>query len=174
MKLYKFFPLFSAFFGMFLAASVFAQGGTFSDPNVAYTFDLPQDTWKMTAKPSATNPNVEYVNVERKEGHLEIRKLAMAKDSTLADLIRSEEQKLQFLPGYIAGKEETFGGHLRGTVFNFEFVRAGANMSGRFYFLKAGETTVYLLRFTGLQNKLRSARNQTDSIARTFEVKKAS
>src|ERR1044071_5002872 len=100
MKLYKFFPLFSAFFGVFLAASVFGQGGTFSDPNVEYTFDLPQDTWKMTAKPSATNPNVEYVNVERKEGHLEIRKLPASKDTSLSDLIRAEEQKLQFLPGY--------------------------------------------------------------------------
>lgn len=172
MKFNKFFPLFSAFFGLFLAASVFAQNNTFSDPNVDYTFDLPADTWKMTAKPSATNPNVEYVNVERKEGHLEIRKLTMPKDSPMSDLIRVEEQKLQFLPGYIAGKEEPFGGHLRGTVFNFEFVRAGLNMSGRFYFLRANDTTVYLLRFTGLQNKLRSARNQTDSIARTFETKK--
>lgn len=174
MKFNKFFPLVSAFFGLFLAASVFAQGSTFSDPNVDYTFDLPADTWKMTAKPSATNPNVEYVNIERKEGHLEIRKLAITKDASMSDLVRAEEQKLQFLPGYIAGKEEAFGGHLRGTVFNFEFVRAGLNMSGRFYFLKAGDNTVYLLRFTGLQNKLRSARNQTDSIARTFEVKKAS
>jgi len=174
MKLNKFFPLVSAVFGLFLAATVFGQASTFSDPNVEYTFDLPQDTWKMTAKPSATNPNVEYVNVERKEGHLEIRKLSTSKGAALSDLIHSEEQKLQFLPGYIAGKEEPFGGNLKGTVFNFEFVRAGLNMSGRFYFLKADDNTVYLLRFTGLQNKLRSARNQTDSIARTFEMKKAS
>jgi hypothetical protein len=44
-------------------------------------------------------------------------------------------------------------------------------MSGRFYFLKAGDTNVYVLRFTAERDKLRSIRNQTDSIARTFKVK---
>jgi hypothetical protein len=46
-------------------------------------------------------------------------------------------------------------------------------MSGRFYFLKADDKTVYVLRFTGQRDKLRSVRNQTDSIARTFSLKKA-
>ncbi len=45
-------------------------------------------------------------------------------------------------------------------------------MIGRFYFLKAGDNTVYVLRFTGFRDKLRSIRNQTDSIARTFALKK--
>jgi hypothetical protein len=57
-------------------------------------------------------------------------------------------------------------------VFNFEFVRAGRPMSGRFYFLKAPDGSVYLLRFTGFRDKLRTIRNQTDSIARTFALKK--
>jgi hypothetical protein len=47
-------------------------------------------------------------------------------------------------------------------------------MSGRFYFLKADDTTVYILRFTGLRDGLRTIRNQVDSIARTFKVKAAS
>ena len=59
-------------------------------------------------------------------------------------------------------------GRLRGTIFNFEFVRAGRPMSGRFYFLKSGDSTVFVLRFTGYRDNLRSIRNQTDSIARTF------
>jgi hypothetical protein len=46
-------------------------------------------------------------------------------------------------------------------------------MSGRFYFLKADDKTVYVLRFTGQRDKLRSVRNQTDSIARTFGLKKS-
>ena len=44
-------------------------------------------------------------------------------------------------------------------------------MSGRIYFLKADSTTVYVLRFTGEKDKLRSIRNQTDSIARSFKIK---
>jgi hypothetical protein len=45
-------------------------------------------------------------------------------------------------------------------------------MSGRFYFLATGPDSFYVLRFTGLTDSLRTIRNQTDSIARTFELKK--
>jgi hypothetical protein len=99
-----------------------------------------------------------------------VRKLTVAKDALLADIMRDEELKLQFLPGYVAGREENFAGRLRGSVFNFEFVRAGRPMSGRFYFLKANDTTIYVLRFTGFRDRLRSIRNQTDSMARTFVI----
>ncbi len=157
---------------LLFAVSIFAQGGTFADANVEYTFNLPEANWKMTVKPSTTSPNVEYVYDERQSGHLEIRKLAVKSGAILSDLIRDEEDKLQFLPGYVAGKEENFKGTLDGKVFNYEFVRAGRNMSGRFYFLKASDTTVYVLRFVGIGDKLRSIRNQTDSIARTFDLKK--
>ena len=125
----------------------------------------------MTVKPSATSPNVEYVYGDRFDGHLEVRRLAVAKDAILTDVIQDEEQKLQFRPGYVAGKEENFAGRLRGAIFNFEYVAAGRPMSGRFYFLRANDTTVYLLRFSGQKDSLRSIRNQTDSIARTFSVK---
>lgn len=154
-----------------MAASVLAQSGTFSDPNVSYTFDLPESAWKMTVKPSTTAPNVEYVFNDRRDGHLEVRKLPVVKTDTLADVIHDEEAKLQFRPGYVAGTEENFAGNYRGTVFNFEFVQAGRAMSGRFYFLNAGNNSIYVLRFTGERDKLKSIRNQTDSIARTFKVK---
>lgn len=153
--------------------SAFGQTDSFSDSNVDYSFDLPDAKWKMTVKPSAISPNVEYVFVDRNDGHLEVRRLTVAKDAILADIIRDEEQKLQFLPGYVAGRDENFAGRLRGAVFNFEFVRAGRPMSGRFYFLKASDNTVYVLRFTGFRDKLRSIRNQTDSIGRTFDLRKS-
>ena len=153
------------------AVSAFAQGGSFSDPNVEYTFDLPDAKWKITVKPSATSPNVEYVYGERSDGHLGIRKLTVSKNDVMTDIIQDEEQKLQFLGGFVAGKQETFSGRLKGAIFNYEYVSSGRNMSGRFYFLRAGDTTVYLLRFTGQKDSLRSLRNQTDSIARTFAVK---
>jgi hypothetical protein len=156
----------------FAAGPVLAQDGSFSDPNVDYTFSLPDPLWKMTSKPSATSPNVEYVYGDRLDGHLEVRKLTVAKDALLTDVIRDEETKLQFRPGYVAGKEENFSGRLRGNIFNFEFVGAGRSMAGRFYFLRAGDTVVYLLRFTGQKDTIRSIRAQTDSIARTFSVVK--
>jgi hypothetical protein len=171
MKLTKFFL--SAVFALVLAVSAFAQSETFSDINVEYTFDLPEATWKQSAKPSATSPNVEYVYGDRSSGYFEIRKLMIKDGDTIADAIANEEQRLQFQPGYVAGKEENFSGNFSGKVFNYEFVRSGRNMSGRFYFLKADDKTIYLLRFTGERDKLKSIRNQTDSIARTFSLKKA-
>lgn len=159
--------------GLFFAFSAFAQTQSFSDANADYIFELPNETWKMTAKPTAISPNVEYVYGDRKDGHLEVRKLLLKSGDLVSDLIADEEQKLQFLPGYVAGKEEVFGGNLKGTVFNYEYVRAGRNMSGRFYFLKADDSIVYVLRFTGERDKLRAIRNYTDLIARTFELKKA-
>lgn len=172
MKLTKLSFLFAAFIGLILCASAFAQTETFDDPNVEYTFILPETTWKMTITPSKMSPNVEYVYGDRANGHLEIRKLTLNNNQTLADLMRDEETKLQFNLGFVAGKEEDFKGALGGKVYNYEFVRSGRNMSGRFYFLKADDSTIYVLRFDGLRDKLRSARNQTDSIARTFNLKK--
>jgi hypothetical protein len=173
MKLNKFSFLFSVVIGLFLAFTAFAQTSNFSDANVDYSFDLPNETWKMTVKPSQTSPNVEYVFGDRANGHLEIRKLSIKANDIMSDVIAGEEEKLKFLQGYVAGKEENFAGNLRGSIFNFEFLRSGRNMSGRFYFLKVNPTTVYVLRFTAQKEKLITIRNQTDSIARTFEVKKS-
>jgi hypothetical protein len=160
------------FLGIILLASMTGSAqSTFGDPNVDYTFMLPEAGWKMINKPSATSPNVEYVYNDRRETHLTVRRLAVEKNAYLTDVVRDEEQKVQFLPGYVAGKEENFTGNLKGNVFNFEYVSSGRNASGRFYFLRANDTTVYLLRFTGDRERLKSIRNQTDSIARTFAVK---
>ncbi|MBA2379787.1 MAG: hypothetical protein H0V76_09470 [Blastocatellia bacterium] len=164
------FTLFLLLFAGFVSAeAISAQTDTFSDPNVEYTFEVPDPRWKMTVKPSVTSPNVEYVFTDRTDGHLEVRKLSVARNAQMTDIVRDEEQKLRFLQGYVAGREEAFRGKLSGTVFNFEFVRAGRPMSGRFYFLRSGDD-VYLLRFTGFRDSLRSIRTFTDIIGRTFDV----
>jgi hypothetical protein len=155
---------------LILAVSASAQD-TFSDPNVDYSFGLPDAKWKITGRPSAVSPNVEYVYGDRRDGLLEVRRLSVSKDSLLTDVIRDEEQKLQFLLGYFAGKEENFSGKLKGSIFNFEYVYSGRPMAGRYYFLRPNETTVYVLRFSGQKESLRSIRNQTDQIARTFTMK---
>ncbi len=139
----------------------------FSDPNVDYSFDIPDDRWKMTVKPSVSNPNVEFVFVDRLDGHLEVRKLAVSRTVSMADILKEEEQKLQFMPGFVAGREESFGGRLNGAVLNFEFTRAGRPMAGRYYYLRSGDS-VYILRFTGVRDRLRSVRHHTDAMARTF------
>jgi len=173
MKINKNSLLLSLILGLFFAFSTFAQTKTFSDANADYTFDLPNDTWEMTVKPTAISPNVEYVYGDRRDGHLKIRKLSLKSNDLISDLIEREEQKIQFLKGYVAGKQENFSGTLNGNVFNYEYLDSGRSMSGRLYFLKADASTVYVLMFTGERDKLRSIRNYTDSIARSFELKKA-
>src|SRR4029079_16996698 len=121
--------LFAAALALVGSASVLAQEAAFADPNVDYSFSLPESGWKQIVKPSATTPNVEYVYNDRREGHFEVRKVAVPKDAFMTDIIRDEESKLQFLQGYVAGREENFNGVLRGNVFNYEFVRSGRNMS---------------------------------------------
>ncbi|MBK7933038.1 MAG: hypothetical protein KA956_03300 [Pyrinomonadaceae bacterium] len=156
---------------MIFSTFAFGQEETFTDPNADYTFKLPDAKWKKTVSPSASSPNVEYVYGDRLNGHLEIRRIAVQKNEILTDLVHNtEEQKLQFLPGFIAGKDENFRGRLSGLVFNFDYVKAGRSMSGRFYYLRANDTTVYVIRFTGFQDSMRSLRGQTDSIGRTFSV----
>lgn len=172
MRSKRFKILFAVVCCLISSAAAFAQTNSFSDTNVEYSFELPDAKWKMTVKPSVTSPNVEYVYGDRNDGHLEVRKMTVAKDALMTDIIRGEDQKLQFRVGYVAGKEENFGGFLKGNVFNFEFVGTGRNMAGRFYFLRANDTTVYVLRFIAERDKLRTIRNQTDSIARTFAIKK--
>ncbi len=167
MKLNRFSFVLMIAAGLFLSVSVLAQNKTFSDPNVEYTFEIPEANWILTNK----SPNVEFVYNDKKDGHFEVRKLSVKSGGIMADVIRDEEQKLQFLPGYVAGKEENFQGAYNGRVFNFEYVRSSLNMSGRYYFLKVNDTTVYVLRFSGNRDKLRSIRNEVDLIARTFKLK---
>jgi len=170
---FKRYRLFTAFAIVVLSCiSAFAQDQVFSDPAVEYSFHIPDPAWKASVRPSSTNPNVEYVYGDRRDGHLIVRKLTVAPGAMITDVIQSEAQeKLQFLPGYVAGKEENFAGILKGSAFNYEYVQTGRPMAGRMYFLRANPTTVYVLRFSGPRDGLRILRNQTDLIARTFSVK---
>jgi len=138
---------------------------TFSDPAAEFTFEIPDSKWKVVGK----SP-VSLVYTTANDGDLEIRKLALPANRPLGDLMKAEEEKLQFNRGFVAGKDENFSGALRGAVYNYEFVSSGRGKSGRFYYLRSGDA-VYVLRFTGYTDKLRSLRTQTDMMARTFQVK---
>jgi hypothetical protein len=165
-------------------SAVFAAAQTPTSPTTAlmngnsqrktfgeYSFDLPNATWRVIS--GKDEPETELVYGDRNDGFLEIRKISTAPNATLADVIdREQNQKLQFLPNYVNGKEENFKGNLSGKVANYEFTKSGNPMIGRAYFLQSDIQTVYVLRFTGARDKLRLIRNQTDSIVRTFNVKK--
>ena len=138
-----------------------------------YTLDLPSPTWKVISEPDAAHEHAEFVNGDRLEGYLQIRKEVVDADTTPSELARRDlDQKLRFLPGFIeGGKEEKFAGRLNGVTVSYEFIKTAKPMMGRIYYLQADNRTIYALRFSGARDKLGRIRNQTDLIARTFKVK---
>lgn len=157
---------------VFSSFNIFAQTETFSDANVDYTLELPSSAWRLSEKPDADHALAGFIYGDRMDGYLQIRKEVVDAGIKPADLSRREsEQKLRFLPGFVEGKEEKFEGRMNGVAFNYEFTRAGKPMTGRIYYLQADNRAVYVLRFTGLRDRLGRIRNQMDIIARSFRLK---
>lgn len=144
----------------------------FTNESVPYSLELPSTTWRAISEPDAAHEHLEFVNGDRLDGFLQIRKEMVESGMTAADVARRDrDQKFRFFPGFVEGKEEKFAGRLNGVVATYEYVRTGKTMMGRVYYLQADPRTIYALRFTGLRDKLARIRNQTDLIARSFKLK---
>jgi hypothetical protein len=145
---------------------------TYTNKNVEYTLDLPSATWRVSAEPDSLHQHAEFINGDRNDGYLRIRKEVVDAGTTASDLAhRDQDQKLRFQPGYVEGKEEKFAGHLSGVTISYEYTNGGKPMAGRIYYLQADNRTIYTLRFTGFRDKLSRIRNQTDAMARSFRLK---
>ena len=145
---------------------------TYTHDKVDYSFDIPSPTWRVILEPDAGRGHPEFVYGDRLDGYLTIRKEIVDAGTTPADIARRDQDlTLRFLPGFVAGKTDSFNGRLDGVTMSYEFVRTGKPMLGRTYYLQADNRTIYSLRFTGLRDKISRIRNQTDLIARTFKLK---
>ena len=164
-----------AFFVLILIAggcSVAAAQQAYTSDQVDYTLELPSSVWRAISEPDAVHEHAEFVNGDRLDGYLQIRKEVVDADTTASNLARRDlDQKLRFLPGFVEGKEDPFKGRLNGVTVSYEFIKSGKPMMGRIYYLQADNRTVYALRFTGLRDKLARIRNQKDMIARSFQLK---
>jgi len=148
------------------------QEYSYTSPKADFTIDLPSGTWKKTGEPTEVHQHTEFIYGDRNDGYLRIRKESLADGLTIKDFaLRDQDEKTRFLPGFVSGKDETFNGRLDGVTVSYEFTQAGKAMAGRSYYLQVDAHTVYVLRFTGLRQKLLAIRNQTDSIARSLKVK---
>src|ERR1700704_6412266 len=163
-----------ALFVLFLVAgscSLAAAQEIYTNDQLDYSIDLPSN-WKVVTEPDADHGHAEFVNGDRLNGYLQIRKEMVDAGTTASDLARRDmDQRLSFLPGFVAGKEEKFSGRLSGVTVSYEFVKTAKPMMGRIYYLQADNRTIYALRFSGLRDKLAFTRNQTDLIARSFKLK---
>jgi hypothetical protein len=169
------------FLGLFLLAALTpspsrlssnAQEHTYSSDKVNYAVDFPSPTWRLVDEPDELHQHTEFVYGDRNDGYLRIRKEALEEGLTMDEFARrDQDQKERFRPGYVDGKTDKFTGRLSGVTSSFEFTAAGKPMAGRSYYLQGNSGTVYVLRFTGMRDKLLRIRNQTDLIARSLRLK---
>ena len=149
-----------------------AQEHSYTSPKVDYAVDFPSPTWKLTDEPDEVHQHTEFIYGDRNDGYLRIRKEALEQGLTIKEFARrDQDQKTRYLPGYVDGKEDTFSGRLSGMTLSYEFTERGKPMAGRTYYLQGDSSTVYVLRFTGMRDKLLRIRNQTDLIARSLRLK---
>ena len=169
------------FLGLFFLAAISpsashlragAQEHTYSSTKFNYTVDFPSPTWRLVDEPDELHQHAEFVYGDRNDGYLRIRKETLEEGVDIKEFARrDQDQKERFRPGYVDGKEEPFTGRLVGRTGSYEYTQAGKPMAGRTYYLQADGRNVYVLRFTGMRDKLLRIRNQTDMIARSFKLK---
>jgi len=148
------------------------QEHSYSSPKVNYTVDFPSPTWRLVDEPDEVHQHTEFVYGDRNDGYLRIRKETVEEGVSIKEFAhRDQDQKTRFLPGYVDGKEDSFTGRLSGVTVSYEFTQSGKPMAGRTYYLQADNNTAYVLRFTGMRDKLLRIRNQTDFIARSLKLK---
>ena len=133
---------------------------------------LPAEWERVEYKDGATIGRVEYVYNDRSEALLKIKRTRAASGEGPQEIAeRDLERTLRFLPGYVRGRTEPFGGgNHAGLLTQFDFSRGGKPMLGRHYYLKGDDSTVWVLQFTGDRTILGRIRNVTDQIARGFKA----
>jgi hypothetical protein len=173
---------FITFLGLFLIAAfgsaattrpnALAQEHTYNSTKGEYIVDFPSPVWKLVDEPDDVHQHTEFVYGDRNDGYLKVRKESLEQGTTIQEFAhRDLDQRERFRPGFVIGKEEPFSGRLAGVTASYEYTNAGKPMAGRSYYLQGDSNTVYVLRFTGMRDKLGRIRNQTDSIARSLRSK---
>jgi hypothetical protein len=152
-----------------------AQNQTFTRDGLDYALELPSPLWRAVSRLDV-HEHFEFINgADNSNGYLRLRKKVVAPGTLAEDIFRADEKwELKRLPGFIVcsnGKGADFNGHLKGTVFSYEYVNKGINTDGRIYYLQLDNRTFYALYFTVASEKLQPLRDQMDSIARSFRLK---
>ena len=162
-----------------IAPVAFAQGSpeVFEDLDGKFTLTLPPGWLAIVSEDGLGRKEVNIVFKVRENGSLKIRRAddVDPKTEVLEFARKDEEQTLRFLPGYDILNTEKFllGGGRTGALVAYDYKNGGQPFTGREYYLRADEKTIYVLRFRGRKNILSTLRSHTDSIARSFKLKQA-
>jgi hypothetical protein len=148
----------------------------FEEPGGEYSVTLPAGWIAVVNEDALGRKDVNIVFRIRENGALKVRRIdGVDSSQELMDFVKNDEQSvLEFLPAYDRIGLEKFalpGGKI-GTLLSYDYNNhVGQPFTGRNYYLRSGEKSIYILRFTGRKNTLSPLRNQTDAIARSFKTK---
>jgi hypothetical protein len=157
------------------AAAAFAQTEVFEDPDGKYTMNLPTGWLGVVNTDGLGRNEVNIVYKVRENGALKIRVAEVAADTEPIDFAaKDERERVRFAPSYDKISLEKFllGGTRAGALLSYDYKNAsGQPFTGRVYYLRANEKTIYVLQFTGRRNILGTLRSHTDLIARSLKFK---
>lgn len=157
------------------AANALAQE-VFEDPDGKYSMNLPSGWLGIVNKDGLGRNEVNIVYKVRENGALKVRRIedAEGKMDVMAYATKDESDRVRFNPKYdkIALEKFLIGGGKTGALLSYDyFSTSGQPFTGRIYYLRGDDNTIYVLQFTGRKNILGTLRSHTDSIARSFKIK---
>ena len=157
------------------AASAFAQTEVFEDPDGKYVLNLPAGWLGVVNTDGLGRNEVNIVYKVRENGALKIRVAEVAPGAEPMDYAAQDErERVRFAPSYDKLSLEKFllGGARTGALLSYDYKNAAGQLfTGRVYYLRADEKTIYVLQFTGRRNILGTLRSHTDLIARSLKLK---
>jgi hypothetical protein len=167
---------------LFLSAFLFAdlaiaqsQNELFEDPDGKYTLNLPAGWLGVVTTDGLGRNEVNIVYKVRENGALKIRVAEVAPNTEPIDYAAQDErERIRFAPSYdkIAIEKFPLGGARIGALLSYDYKNAaGQPFTGRVYYLRMDEKTIYVLQFTGRRNVLSVLRSHTDQMARSIKLK---
>jgi hypothetical protein len=162
---------------LLISPSILAQspGEVFDDPDGKYSLKLPPGWLGIVNEDGLGRKDVNIVFKIRENGSLKVRRVETPPAGmSIIDFAKKDEQDtLRFLPSYDMLSVEQFivGAGRTGALVSYDYKTGGQPFTGREYYLRFDDKTIYILRFRGRHNILGTLRSHTDSIARSFRLK---
>ncbi len=167
-------------FSLLILTAVFAVDGlaqeVFEDPDGKYSISLPAGWLGIVNKDGLGRNDVNIVYKVRENGALKVTRVeeAEGKMDAMEYASKDESERIRFNPKYdkISLEKFVIGAGKSGALLSYDyFSTSGQPFTGRVYYLKTDENTIYRLQFTGRKNILSTLRSHTDAIARSLKTK---
>ncbi|MDX2040719.1 MAG: hypothetical protein SF097_05695 [Acidobacteriota bacterium] len=167
-------------FSLLILTTAFAVNASaqevFEDPDGKYSISLPAGWLGIVNKDGLGRNEVNIVYKVRENGALKVTRVeeAEGKMDVMEYANKDESERIRFNPKYdkISLEKFVIGAGKSGALLSYDyFSTSGQPFTGRVYYLKTDENTIYRLQFTGRKNILSTLRSHTDAIARSLKTK---